>query len=256
MKNSAVIVVIFFCTATAKGQEFTDTAAATYDAFDAKKLTLSPALGYNFSNKGSWTNLNPEIFLGCDTLLYSWASCHKKLRIRFGPTVSAATERIDVDNYFRAMMLSGPVNFSAMLYGTDASLGNKIKFIVLAGSSLKVIGNSAYNGNIMQSNFKTGGGIELMRLFMISMNYTFGWHDITNESEINFQRTFQADDTFVHYLSLNLEGYSPATDLFLFVTWYKFLNPEDFGENTYIDSKIITIGMRKDLNLINQAHGR
>lgn len=255
MRCSAVIVMIVLCTASAKSQDSSEI-ASTDNAFDAKKFTLSPALGYNFSNKGSWTNLNPEIFLGCDTILFSSSCRNQKLRIRFGPTVSAANDRIDTDNYFRAMMLSGPVNFSVILYGTNESFGNKVKFIVLTGSSLKVIGNSAYNGNIMQSNFKIGGGIELLRLFMISMHYTFGWHDISNESELNFKRTFQVDDTFVHYLSLNLEGYSPATDLFLFVTWYKFINPEDFGENNHIDSKIITIGMRKDLNLISQAHNR
>ena len=222
------------------------------------RLQLSPLLGYNFNGPSSWANLAPEVFLGFDTLMLGHSFSRNNLRFRFGPTISGSNYRVDSNNIYSSLMMPGPANLSMLVYGTTLSLNQKFKLIGLAGTGLKVIGLADTIGAIAQTTFKTGIGLELMKLMMVSMQYTWAWHNITDESEARFEQAYHTAQSPVRYMSFTVEGFSQPLGMFLFFSWRKLLNDWNFESEipSSTGRKFITIGLRKSLDMAREEPGR
>jgi hypothetical protein len=221
-----------------------------------QKLKLAPLLGYTFNNRGGWANLTPEIFLGFDSMVYEPESRIYAVRLRFGPTISSSSEAFDSSNCFRAMMLPGPASLGLNVYTSIPVLSDKIRIVGLTGGTLKVLGRTSGEKSITQNNVRLGGGVEFLKLLMLSAEHVWAWHNITNESEENFEALFQRDRTNIRYLTVNIEGYSEAMELFMFFSWRKFLTPAQFSPEFRSDTKVVSIGVRKDLDLLSRPGNR
>ncbi|RYD79982.1 MAG: hypothetical protein EOP53_08800 [Sphingobacteriales bacterium] len=223
---------------------------------DTKKWKLEPLLGYTFSNRGGWANITPEIFLGFDTLIYKSSNKKHNFRLRSGPTISSSSNDLDSGSFFRAIMLPGPANLSANAFYTFSIFQDKLQLVNMFGGSLKMMGSNTENKSLTQNNIKFGTGLEILKLLLISAEHTWAWHNITNEAEENFNKTFHTCHTKVRYLTITVEGYSEAMDMYIVFSWRKFLTAYNFSENYTNDQKIVSIGIKKDLDLVTPASNK
>ncbi len=243
---AAGFVLVFFNFCLAIGTDSTESETAA-----VKQLKLEQMIGYTFGEKSSWTNISPELFLGFDTLIHSWNKRKNVLRFRFGPTVSASNIIIDTSNYLKALMLPGFSRLTFSLTTKHNIFKNRMKIAFSSGFELKMVGHNVQNGSILQNNLKGGAGIELNKLFSVSAEHTWAWHNLTNEAENAFTKTYKSPNTRARYLTLNLEGYSQAMDLFMVFSWRKLLNTNNFCTDANMNDKVLSIGLRKNLSLFN-----
>lgn len=209
---------------------------------------LSALLGYNFNGSSDWSNLSPDLFLGWDENIVGYKNAGFSLNLRVGPTISSPGNIKDSSNYFRALMLPGNASFSALLYPTYSI--DKFKILVVLAGGLKVLsGLKDSSVVISQHNVRLGIGFQWDKLFSASFQYTFGWHDLTTESEKNYTKIFNQSNSAIKYIMINLQTYLPPLQLYLYGSWRKLLDYDKF-KNFDGDSKIITIGIKKDIDLI------
>lgn len=249
MKRGIFICIIFYLVyGSMVAQE-----NSSDDEENNKSLKLATLLEYSFGNKTDLTNITPEIFLGFDTLIFNNKKHTGTIRLRFGPTICSRNTLIDSINCFRAAMLPGQVNFSFAVYSAHLLLNKNISFLLQTGSAIKTIGYLEDKRPVIQANINTGIGFEYLKLLLISCNYTIGWHNLTNESEDAFKETFNTDHTKVSYLSFNVESYSQLLKLYFIFNWNKFLNSENFCEGMVKDTRTISMGIRKELQLTSNV---
>jgi hypothetical protein len=153
-------------------------------------------------------------------------------------------------------MLPGPANISLNMFHRYNCSKGKLQFINMLGTSLKMMGNNENNQSLTQNNIKASMGIAFLKLFQLTAEHTWAWHNITTEAEENFKSTFHTNSTNVRYLTLTLEGYSQAMNLFLVFSWRKFLTNSACVDGYAKDAKIVSLGVRKDLDLLSQPAAR
>lgn len=211
-----------------------------------KNLGISALLGYNFNGKGDVSNLTPEVFLG-------WTEkfdVGKKLSVNFnvGPSVSSIKNNPDTSDYYRTIMLPGNASVSLITYlhwepknfGAALLIGGGIKIL----SSFKDSSSS-----IQQDNVKLGIGLQYKKNISIIAYYTWGWHNLTSESERTYKELFKQSSTSIQYFTISIQTLIPSFNLYLNMTWKSLMG------NTVLpgldNKKIITVGLRKDIDLVS-----
>jgi hypothetical protein len=218
-----------------------------------QSLKLATLLEYSFGSKADLSSITPEIFLGFDTLIFKNKVNSSTIRLRFGPTICSRNTLIDSINCFRAAMMPGQVSFSIAVYSAHLLLNKNISMLLQTGCTIKTIGYLEDKRAVIQENLNAGIGFEYLKLFLVSCNYTIGWHNLTNESENAFMDAFCTDHTRVSYLSFNVESYSQLLKLYFIFNWHKFMNDHDFSEGLVSDTRTISMGIRKELQLTSSA---
>ena len=221
---------------------------------DTGKFKFAAILGYNFGGKGDLSNLTPEIFFGFDTALVGNKLEPGTTRFRIGPSASSGPGMVDSLSMVRSLMLPGNVSVAALFYHFLKPFRGKTKLFLTTAAGLKVIAPPTDSaGALVQQNLRLGGGIQLLNLFVVGAQYTWAWHDLTSDSQRNFERVFERTSTSVQYATLTVESLLPApVNAHLYLVWRRLSNVEDF-RNGAKDRKIVSIGLRKDLSVAATA---
>ena len=104
---------------------------------------------------------------------------------------------------------------------------------------------------IAQHNFRAAVGFRMEQLFMIGVQYTWAWHNLTSESEEAYQKLFKRSATDLSYITITLQTKLTAQDqakvpTYIFIEWRAVTNTARY--DTYDNNKILTVGIRSDLS--------
>jgi hypothetical protein len=219
---------------------------------EQKNNVLFPLLSYNFSgNKEGLSNLTPIINYGWQRELGSWLYGNWTLTIN--PYVAGQIDIDDSTSFVPGLMLPGTGGLRTNLFW-EAGNDNAKLILFPANFGIKLIANFLDSSKtIAQHNFRTGAGFKMKDYFMIGAQYTFAWHTLTSESESNFKQLLKSKTTDIQYLTITLDTYlkrSDPTNSILFAEWRGLV-----GENFkgLPNTKILTIGFRKEFSLDNIA---
>jgi hypothetical protein len=215
-----------------------------------KNSVLEPLLSYNFSGgNNNLSNLTPVIKYGWERKM------NKKWTLAINPYAAGQIDVKDSTNMIPGLMLPGIAglrinNFIEFPAGDDN--GKIVWYPINLG--LKLMTNYLDSSQVLvQSNIRTGIGYSLENYFQFGISYTYGWHNITSESESHFKNIFKRNKTNISYLTVVLETYlkkEVESPTLLFFEWRGLLNKDDFR---LPNSKILTIGFRKQFSLDNLA---
>jgi hypothetical protein len=228
---------------------FTSMGQSTDNVQDSKSdnFGLSALMGYNFNGKGDWSNINPEIFLGWTENIIGTDNSKLVWKLRVGPTVSTIKNTKDTLDYFRSVMLPGNGSFSFMTFAIYQP--KDFKIILSTAAGIKALsGFSDSTTAISQINVRMGLGFQFKKLLALSAQYTWGRHDFISQSEQTYKSLFQQDNTNVKYVTITLQSFLPSMELYFYSTYRQFLT--DINIPGLNNKKIVTIGVRKDIDLI------
>lgn len=217
---------------------------------------LSPLLSYNFSSgNNTLGNLTPVINYGWTKTAGNFLG--GKCMLAANPYSAGQINIKDSNAYLPALMLPGiaGLNLNMILtYGND-----NFQFIWFPlNFGLKLNTNFQDSSKIiLQHNIRTGFGIKYSSLFQLGIQYTWGWHNLTSESEQAFKKVFNTQKMNISYITVTLEtmlnnpsGSGQAgggNSSVLFLAWRCLTNKGSF--NGLPNAQILTIGFRKDINL-------
>jgi hypothetical protein len=225
---------------------------------------LQPLLNFNFAgSKNTWTNLTPIVYYGW-SLEGAVTNHNKKLfgqTFQIGPYVGTTISIKDSTSYLPALMLPGNAGIEINYFLT---FGDETKFSVVVSpvsASLKVVsGFTDTSISIIQHNLRHGLAIRYGDYFTLSAQYTYGWHNLTTQSEENYKKVFPNMPSMMSYwnitlntrLSDNVLGSSTKTPIYFTITLRSLVNPGKFGNLP--NSRFITVGLLTDLNLKSGAN--
>lgn len=212
---------------------------------------LEPLLAYNFSgNNKNFSGLTPVINYGHTKTFGKlfWGAWD----LGINPYAAGQINVDDSVSFIPGLMLPGIAGIK---------INNLIKYKAGEGQiifsplsfGLKLITNfSDSNNTIIQHNLRTGLGYNNGNWFQIGVQFTYGWHNATSESEESFKKIFKKSSTDIKYLTIILETYlngNASQDNILFAEWRGLLDRGSF--QGFPNLKILTIGFRKQLDIDN-----
>lgn len=209
------------------------------------ELKLGTLLGFNLNSDQSWANLQPEIFAGFDDVIGG------KWRLRAGPSFSSGPSASDSTSFFRSLTLPGQANASILVYyETTQPAKTSTSFYCGFGLGLKAITHKADSvETVAQHNVRLAAGVRYRDRLVLAGQYTFGWHNLTNESERTFKRVFGSQKTGIQYVMFSIQSYVPKADVWFDLTWRLLTTTSDYP--TFRDSnRLLAIGLRKDVDLL------
>lgn len=239
----------------------------------AKENKLSALVAYNFSGGNSkLTNLTPVINYGWAK---EWSIKTKKrdngkvvagefknqntFTLAINPYVGGQIDTRDSSSYLPGLMLPGVAGIKTDMYWTFKKSDDGFKFIISpANFAFKLVSNFADSSlTIAQHNFRSSIGFGHGDLFLVTAQYTYGWHNGISESEEGYKKAFGKAATDIQYLNISLQtklselfGEAPT---FLFAEWRGLLNRKTYAD--FKNSRIISIGIRTDINFRNATPG-
>jgi len=220
--------------------------------------SLNALLNFNFAgSENKWTNLTPVIFYGwtADAVVKD----HPKLMNTFqvGPYIGTTLSIDNESTYMPALMLPGNAGLQANYYLT-IGCEDKAKFIFSPiNFGLKVIsGFKDSDLGIIQHNIRHAVGFEFADFFSMSVQYSQGWHNSTDQSQKNFLEIFQNGYSKIEYWNITMntrlskdlvKDGNLETPLVLTISW------RAISDRTHYDSfsnyRIFTVGLNTTINL-------
>lgn len=226
-------------------------------------------INYNFAgnNKGL-SNLTPIIHLGTEIPLVeisdkaSWSA-------DFDPYIGAQISTKDSVSLIPALMLYGNGGLVINNY-LKFKIGEKNELTLAPlNFGVKFLNDFLDSGNlIIQHNLRFGMAFRQDDNFMIGIQFTQGWHNLSSESERFYKKVFSNENSSISYVTVTLqiklsakaldkEGEDdPQKRWFAYFEWRSLLNREDY--TAFTNNRIFTIGLRRDIGLRNAffAKGR
>ena len=129
----------------------------------------------------------------------------------------------------------------------------KFTFTIMPfGFGLKFIPNlQDTNTVVIQHNLRGGVSVRYGDVFVLGVQLTQAWHNLTSESEQNFSRVFGNNITDVNYITVTgqfaFAGNTKDISNSVFFEWRNLLSRKKF--TGFDNSAILTIGLRKTLEL-------
>lgn len=232
-----------------------NTTAATTSTLNSK---LSALFSYNFSgNKRALSNLTPVVN-------YGWIKDWTKengftYSLGINPYVGGQINTRDSSSYVPALMLPGIAGLKIDGYITFQKNKDGFKFILSpVNFGYKLVSNFADTSAIIaQHNVRSSLAIAYGPLFMLSAQYTYGWHNSISESEKTFGTLMGKAATDIQYLNITLQtkiaDFVAKSPTYLFIEWRGLLNGKSY--QTFENQKIISIGFRSDFGFQNSNPG-
>jgi hypothetical protein len=232
-------------------------------ADESDGINLSALLNYNFiGDNNKLSNLTPEIFLGWNEYILGTKDDLISSQIKVGPFVSSLISIEDSTSYLPALMLPGNAGLVFNNYWIVKNDNHQILLSPVNFGVKMISGFSDTTKMLLQHTLRTALGYQYKDFFSVTAVHTWGGHDLTSFSERNFQNTFNQTESNIRYLTitiqtkiskqsnpiLNTENDSP---LYLFATWRKFLNNNDF--NNLPNDRILTFGIRKTIDFTSSV---
>lgn len=228
-------------------------------SFDEIKSSLSTLISYNFSggNK-NLSKLTPVVYYGWNKTK-NFANKSGNFTFGIQPYVGGQIDTRDSSTYLPALMLPGLAGVKTDAYWTFHKK-NKDNDVYLIVSPLnfgyKLVSNFADTSiTLAQHNLRSSIAFGYSTLFLLSVQYTYGWHNSISQSEKDFTSVFGRKATDIQYLNITLQTQVGKLDenvpTYLFLEWRGLLNNksyESFGNN-----KIISVGIRSDIGFKNST---
>lgn len=213
---------------------------------------LSALLSYNFSggNK-NLSKLTPVIYYGWNQKINSKKDNLNSFTFGIQPYVGGQISSRDSASYIPALMLPGIAGVKIDAYWTLQNNENGAYFIVSPlNFGYKLVSNFADSSIIIaQHNIRTSLAFGYSSLFLLSAQYTYGWHNSISESEKGYASIFGKDITDIQYLNVTLQtqvgqlgGEAPT---YLFMEWRRLLNNKAYSQ--FGNNSIISVGIRSDI---------
>ena len=203
------------------------------------------------------SNLTPVVNLGAiidlkkksygKAGLFSW-------RLDINPYIGAQIDTKDSVSFIPAMMLGGRAGLGLNNYLSWGTENVEFTWMPL-GFGLKILPDLKDSAvNIWQHNFRTGVSLKYQDIFILGVQYTYGFHNTTSESRNFYKTVFSKSGTDIQYLTLTGQFFVKSENEdtksnYLFIEWRGLLNKKAY--EPFINNTIITIGFRKDLVLTN-----
>ena len=237
---------------------------------------LTTLLNFNFAGEqNGWTNFTPIVFYGWTTTgknkFFTWKNKKqdKKTDIRLwqnafqiGPYAGSVTSLKDSTSHLPSLMLPGngglQINYFMTFFNPDKF---NIKFAPLNFGVKVISGYTDTTLSVVQHNLRTSVAIEFAKIFNASVQYSRGWHNLTDKSYENFSTIFKSPEHHLTYWNINLscrlspdvfgsgEGTSP---LFFSISWHSLAKKSFAGD--FPNSKFITIGFINNLDITSGTH--
>lgn len=240
------------------------TLATTGQSDQTEKFNVIEALlSYNFSsnNKGL-KNLTPVINYGWMRDFFKKTEIVNgekidifKWRFSINPYAAGQIDVKDSGSYIPALMLPGiaGLRINSFLY-FKVGKGNLI--LAPLNFGFKLFSNfSDSSMTIAQHNIRSFLGFTYNDLFQMGVQYTYGWHNSTSESEKIYRQLFSLHATDIQYLTISLETrlsqQSSNKPMYFFAEWRGLLNKSRFSP--FDNTKIITFGVRSSMDIENLA---
>ena len=164
------------------------------------------------------------------------------------PTVSTTSNLADSTQYLRALMLPGNLSVGSIFYSRVSPIKSPVNVTLGLALGAKAIAAEADNlSSLLQHNVRLGVAAEIQGLFMIGLQHTWGWHNLTDESEKAFRERFGRENTSVRYLRVTVSFKIADSGTFLFCNWHRFSSAEAFPGYDEM-RKALVMGVRKDLH--------
>lgn len=255
----AIVMMVLVTTAGA-----TSTGESVAKLENSPKQRLNSLLTFQTDGPSGVQRLVPEIFLGFEIELVEYNKTKTNsnsfaLRLRFGPTVTTSSITADSTQELRALMLPGNLSFDGVLRLIAPAGGpGGFDYIATLGFGVKAIATSADSlTSILQHNISLGAAVHLKDHLLMGLNYTWGWHNLTNESESAFSKIYDQDTTKIAYLTVTLASRLPGDGNFIYASWSRFRDADKFSQEN--QDKSLVLGLQKTLGLngaTNQLVGR
>jgi hypothetical protein len=167
------------------------------------------------------------------------------------PYLGGEIDTKDSNAFIPAMMLYGRAGLT-INNNLNWEVGKSRIIFMPLGFGLKFIPNLKDSSNtIIQHNLRVGFAYKYAEAFLISAQYTHGFHNITSESEKNFKKVFGNMGTDISYLTVTgtfaVMGKSKEITNYVFMEWRGQLGKSRYADFT--NNRILTVGVRKTLDL-------
>lgn len=194
------------------------------------------------------SNLTPIVTLGAIVEL-----CNKEKTFSWSldanPYIGGQIDTKDSSSFVAALMLPGRGGIILNNYLTW--IIDKVQLTYMPfGFGLKLIpGIKDSNTVLWQHNLRTGISLQYSNVFLIGLQYTYGFHNTTSESQRFFTKIFSRDATDISYLTLTgqfIVKNSGEVKNYLFLEWRGLLSKKRYA--AFTNNTILTFGVRKDLS--------
>ncbi|MGJ1225349.1 hypothetical protein ACR78H_07420 [Sphingobacterium siyangense] len=252
MKSTFLLVVICSLCLSSFSQE-----VDTTKSLDG----LSALLSYNFSgSKRNGANFTPVINYGW---VKEWdvrsGNSKKKWAMEIQPYVGGQINARDSSSYLPGLMLPGIAGLKIDLsYRYRGEQG--FSFLVSPlNFGYKLVSNFADSSlTIAQHNVRSSIAIGYADFFMLSAQYTYGWHNSISESAKNFTNVFGKKASDIQYLNIILQtklaNLGNTVPTYLFIEWRGILNGKDYAQ--FSNNRIISFGIRSDIGFKNTSYSK
>jgi len=173
--------------------------------------------------------------------------------LSINPYVAGQINVKDSSSFIPALMLPG---------NAGITINSRFEFPIGIGTiafapinfAVKFISNFAdSNVVLVQHNLRSAIQYKYSDYFIISVQYTYGWHNSTSQSTNYFKKFFNKNATDIQYLLISLQTKlnSPTASentkpTYLFVEWRSLLNIKSW--NDLPNQRIFSIGLRKEFS--------
>lgn len=172
----------------------------------------------------------------------------------FRPSIATPVNAALSKNYIPALLLPGSASIDI---NTFFPIG---KYIIWSPINVGLKFLSGFTDSaktIIQHNLRTGVSFQIENFITIQAQYTWAWHNGTDESERNYNFVFNKNNSNIQYWTLTLQGKVSAKDAttptYLIIQWRDLINPGQFPKLQ--NNRIFTIGFRASMNLSSGIHG-
>lgn len=246
--DSPVAKIIFALTTSSINSEEEDDKDDETKPFESYIGALASA---NFiGNNKFLSNLTPVVNLGGISNVikkgaFSWD-------IEVNPYIGSEIDTKDSVSFMPAMMLYGKAGITLNNF-FNFRIGKKVVLNFMPiGFGMKFIPNLKDSSNtVIQHNIRTSLTFSFDKKFMLSAQYTHGWHNMTSQSESNFKKIFGNIATDISYLTVTghfgVPGKNSEITNYLFMEWRGLLSRDRYAPFT--NNRILTIGIKKTLEL-------
>jgi hypothetical protein len=216
---------------------------------------LEGLMSYNFvNNNASITNLTPVVY-------YSWTKSYN-FKGNFGGTFEVGpytSSQIDVSKsqtYVPGLMTSGNFGLIINHYFTLKFGDNKF-YISPINVGLKILpGFSDSSKTLIQTNIRPSLTYQYSSLFAVTCQFTDAWHNISSDSQKNFEYIFGNQNTNVSYLTVTLQTrVSSSTSVttktlptYFVIQWRDFLT-NNSAFNSLSNRRFLTFGFKVGLDI-------
>jgi hypothetical protein len=214
--------------------------------------SLNALLQYNFSSgNNAIGSLTPVVDFGFTRSLvkkgktFNWD-------LSINPYAAGQIDIKDSTSFVPALMLPGVAG--VRINQVFRFKVKKVEFALMpANFGIKVMSNfSDSSSAIFQHNIRSAFGFKFDDLFIIGIQHTWGWHNLTSQSEEIYQEIFKRNSTDISYFVITLQSQIPKKEnSYFFAEWRGVTDVHRFKD--YQNTKIISFGVRIGMSFENIA---